>query len=114
MDGNWGSWGDYWLWLLWLCIFTIWAAHNACIAALAGINIEVIPSPIRTVASGTEMTFRNILGYACGPMLPGFVMDLINGSQSAKLRIGLGVVLAANVGSIFIIHRAVKSAATEL
>jgi len=118
MDGNLSDWGDHWLWLLWCCVFVIWAAHNGCIAALCGINIEVIPSETRTFAAGGEMTVRNILGYAFGPLLPGFAMDIVGSevedNSKTQLCAGMGLVLVINALCIFLTKRAAECARRDL
>lgn len=122
-DGD-GPWGDRWLWLTWFLIAVIWAAHNACVAALCGINMEVVPQEMRTFASGCEMTARNILGYALGPLLPGLVMDSAETSLEAtrgdhidttkSLRWGLAFVLLCNILGMYIMGRAKTSAKRHL
>ncbi|CAE8688727.1 unnamed protein product [Polarella glacialis] len=106
-----GEWGDEWLWMLWISIFVVIAAQNACVAALCGINVEVIPEPSRAFASGTEMTVRNVLGYMCGPLLPALVMSLNSGSEKSwQLALGLGFVLAVNAVGIGLIGACSSSA----
>jgi hypothetical protein len=110
------EWGDHWLWLMFAAVFLIWGAHNAMIPALCGINMEVVPHEMRTFASGMEMTMRNILGYASGPLLPGVFMDLAASSLNSKgqLCLGLTVVLVGNVAAIWILVQAVGAARVAL
>lgn len=101
-------WGDVWLWLSWFCIFLIYAAQNASIAALCGINLQVVPERMRSFASGTEITIRNILGYIGGPLLPSIVMTFNSGWASGtiwQLSVGLGFVYMVNVLGIVILGR---------
>jgi len=115
-EGYLREWGDHWLWLLFTAIFFIWAAHNAMVPALCGINMEVVPPEMRTFASGMEMTMRNILGYAFGPLLPGLIMNAVASmfSLKAQLCLGLGFVFAANVAAVWVMCRAVGAARTAL
>jgi len=117
--------GDAWLWLVWVAIFFMWGAHNACVPALTGINVEVVAEAHRTLASGTELTLRNILGFACGPLLPGILMDLLaaalgwkpetNPSElKTQLCWGIGFVFGVNSLSYFVIRRAQDAAAYRL
>jgi len=99
-------WGDVWLWLTWLCIFVIYAAQNASVAALCGINLQVIPQSMRTFASGTEIAVRNVLGYMGGPLFPSIVMQLNSGwsgGQSWQLSLGLGFVCLMNVVGVLVL-----------
>merc|ERR1712129_460885 len=68
---------DHWLWMIWAAVFLIWATRNACIPALFGIYVEVVPVQSRSFAAGLEVTLHNILGYALGPLLPGLIMDSV-------------------------------------
>jgi len=114
-NGAWGEFGgDHWLWLVWACIFAIWATYNATIAALCGINLEVVPGVYRTMGSGVEMTLRNILGYAFGPLLPGLAMDQIKGTSQTQLLWGLSLIFLVNVLGIFIMGRAGNAAVADL
>merc|ERR1712151_905872 len=38
-----GAWGAACLWGIWAAVFLIWATRNACIPALFGIYVEVVP-----------------------------------------------------------------------
>eukprot|EP00929_Paragymnodinium_shiwhaense_P012542 TRINITY_DN11981_c0_g1_i1.p1 TRINITY_DN11981_c0_g1~~TRINITY_DN11981_c0_g1_i1.p1 ORF type:complete len:712 (+),score=189.87 TRINITY_DN11981_c0_g1_i1:125-2260(+) len=111
-----GEWGDGWLWFCWASIFLILAAQNACVAALCGINVEVIPEPSRTFASGAEMTVRNILGYMCGPLLPAVVMSLNRGWESKvwELSCGLTFVFLVNLTGPALLGHAKHSARSFL
>mmetsp|Transcript_82323 Transcript_82323/g.266549 ORF Transcript_82323/g.266549 Transcript_82323/m.266549 type:complete len:756 (+) Transcript_82323:102-2369(+) len=119
------AWGDHWLWLLFIAVFFIWGALNASIPGLCGINMEVVPAFMRTFASGTELTIRNILGYAFGPLLPGVIMDLAASSfkwspetneadKDWQLCIGLGFVLLGNFSMWWVLNRAVGAAMVAL
>eukprot|EP00930_Biecheleria_cincta_P016641 TRINITY_DN13451_c0_g2_i2.p1 TRINITY_DN13451_c0_g2~~TRINITY_DN13451_c0_g2_i2.p1 ORF type:complete len:646 (+),score=118.67 TRINITY_DN13451_c0_g2_i2:115-2052(+) len=109
-----GDWGDIWLWLTWLCIFIIFAAHNASVAALCGICLQVIPAHMRTFGSGTEIAVRNILGYICGPLLPSIVMQLNAGSSGWLLSLGLGFVFCANSLGVLVLGRLRREAKLAL
>jgi hypothetical protein len=115
--------GDAWLWVTFVSIALVLAARNASVPALFGINIEVVPDELRPFASGLEMTARNILGYAFGPLLPGLVMDICfrasqrggwSCSEGSQLGIGLAFVLSANFLDYFILTRAKKAASQSL
>jgi len=110
------EWGDAWLWLCWFCIFVIYAAQNASVAALCGINLQVIPEDQRTFASGTEITVRNILGYIGGPLFPSIVMTLNSGwvADGWQLSLGLGFVQMANVLGVLVLGRLRLAASLEL
>jgi len=110
------EWGDAWLWLCWFCIFVIYAAQNASVAALCGINLQVIPEDQRTFASGTEITIRNILGYIGGPLFPSIVMTLNSGwvADGWQLSLGLGFVMMANVLGVLVLGRLRLAASLEL
>merc|ERR1712008_50315 len=117
-QGYWRTWGDHWLWMIWIAILLIWAARNACIPALCGINCEVVPVELRSFASGMEMTLRNILGYAFGPLLPGLIMDLVGAvlqwdaetENDWQLCVGLAFVLAGNFVDFFLFRRSLAAA----
>mmetsp|Transcript_85513 Transcript_85513/g.275883 ORF Transcript_85513/g.275883 Transcript_85513/m.275883 type:complete len:732 (-) Transcript_85513:91-2286(-) len=109
---------DRWPWLLFVALTLIWGAHNASVAGLCGINMEVVQPRMRTFASGAEMTSRNILGYTCGPLIPGLVMDSVAtllkwdlaGSKEDRdwqLCLGLGFVLAFNFSLVWVLNKAV-------
>eukprot|EP00928_Gymnodinium_smaydae_P019760 TRINITY_DN175_c0_g3_i1.p1 TRINITY_DN175_c0_g3~~TRINITY_DN175_c0_g3_i1.p1 ORF type:complete len:803 (-),score=167.50 TRINITY_DN175_c0_g3_i1:178-2427(-) len=107
-----GEWGDAWLWISWASVFLVYAAHNASVAALCGINLQVVPEHMREFASGTEITVRNVLGYIGGPLIPGAIM-MLNGSDTEdadagarwRLTLGFSVVLLANCLGIAILGR---------
>mmetsp|Transcript_52276 Transcript_52276/g.138077 ORF Transcript_52276/g.138077 Transcript_52276/m.138077 type:complete len:617 (+) Transcript_52276:3-1853(+) len=111
-----GEWGDVWLWGTWASILLIYAAQNACVAALCGINVEVIPEHRRSFASGTEMTVRNVLGYIMGPLLPSLVMSLNAGwlDLSWQLSCGLAFVFLLNIFGVIIVGWARSAARREL
>jgi hypothetical protein len=44
--------------------------------------MEVIPAHLREFGSGLEVTNRNLLGFAMGPMLPGIFMSVIGSAFS--------------------------------
>jgi len=121
-QGFWRQWGDHWLWMLWGAILLIFAARNACIPALSGINVEVVPVQSRSFASGLELTLRNILGYTFGPLLPGLIMDSLGkvlkidpqAGNDWQLCVGLGFVFTANFLDLFIFQRAIASAKLTL
>jgi len=121
-ENTWGDWGDIWLWLLWVSIGMIHMAHQASIPALCGINIQVVPENMQTVASGAEMTVRNILGYAFGPLLPALFMSFLaynwswsvnpTPAQTIKLMCwGMGFILTLIFFGVIILRRAVWAAA---
>eukprot|EP00446_Apocalathium_sp_SHHI-4_P010471 CAMPEP_0177161256 /NCGR_PEP_ID=MMETSP0367-20130122/5265_1 /TAXON_ID=447022 ORGANISM="Scrippsiella hangoei-like, Strain SHHI-4" /NCGR_SAMPLE_ID=MMETSP0367 /ASSEMBLY_ACC=CAM_ASM_000362 /LENGTH=584 /DNA_ID=CAMNT_0018606969 /DNA_START=11 /DNA_END=1765 /DNA_ORIENTATION=- len=68
----------YLLYGVWLAIFVVFAGFNASIAGLTGINIASVDSHMRSIGSGCTVSIQNLLGYAMGPLLPGFVMDLLS------------------------------------
>lgn len=109
-----GDWGDGWIWSIWLSIFMIYAAQNACVAALCGISVQAVPEHSRTIASGIEMTCRNVLGFVCAPVLPAMAMSLNSGwgDSTWELSIGLGFIFALNSLGIGLMARA-RSAARE-
>jgi len=111
-----GEWGDVWLYGTWLSIFCIYAAQNACVAALCGINVEVIPENGRSVAAGTEMTVRNVLGYIMGPLLPSVVMGLNAGWFDIRwqLTCGLAFVFIMNLAGVIIVGWARSAARCHL
>eukprot|EP00929_Paragymnodinium_shiwhaense_P009028 TRINITY_DN11304_c0_g1_i1.p1 TRINITY_DN11304_c0_g1~~TRINITY_DN11304_c0_g1_i1.p1 ORF type:complete len:669 (+),score=98.85 TRINITY_DN11304_c0_g1_i1:138-2144(+) len=124
-SGIWREWGDHWLWILWTCVMIIWGAHNACVPALCGINCEVVPDAMRPFAAGIEMTFRNILGYAFGPLLPGILMDwmekfygwdVLNNRSEAnwQLGFGFGIMMFMNILGVLILHRAIAASSNAL
>jgi hypothetical protein len=112
------SWGDAWLWVTFVAIALVLAARNASVPALIGMNMEVVPHHMRSFACGLENTARNILGYACGPFLPGPIMDLAAHmgatSEASRLCIGLAFVLLANFLDWFILGRATHAASLSL
>lgn len=111
------AWGDVWLWLSWFCIFLIYAAQNASIAALCGINLQVVPENMRSFASGTEITVRNILGYIGGPLFPSIVMTFNSGWASGtiwQLSVGLGFVYIVNLLGVAIVGRLRLAASLDL
>mmetsp|Transcript_52225 Transcript_52225/g.167401 ORF Transcript_52225/g.167401 Transcript_52225/m.167401 type:complete len:647 (+) Transcript_52225:90-2030(+) len=125
--GIWKRFGDHWLWMTWGAILLIWAARSACIPALCGINVQAVPEHMRTFASGLEIMLRNILGFACGPLLPGLIMNWLEDWWSHmqmqndggwqlpwQLCIGLAFVLCANVLDYFVLGTAAKAASKEL
>lgn len=112
---------DHCPWLLFVALTIIWGAHNASVAGLCGINMEVVQPRMRTFASGAELTSRNILGYTCGPLIPGLVMDSVGtllkwdlaGSKEDRdwqLCLGLGYVLAFNFSIVWVLNKAVGAA----
>jgi len=120
-----GHAGDVWLWMIWASIFIVLAVRNAAVAALCGINIEVVPGELRTFASGTEMTLRNILGYAFGPLLPGLLMDALwnrlppHGTDEpersgVQLAAGLAFVLGATFLDFWVLGLARRAAVMQL
>jgi MFS family permease len=111
-----GEWGDEWIWLIWGCIFFIYLAHNAGVAALCGISVQVIPESSRTFASGIEMTFRNVLGFICAPVLPAMVMSLNSGANDPcwELSLGIGFVFLANCFGIGLVSQAIAAAREQL
>jgi hypothetical protein len=115
--------GDAWLWTTFVSIALVLAARNASVPALCGINIEVVRDELRPFASGLEMTARNILGYAFGPLLPGLVMDIYAWAvqragwhcrEGSQLGIGLAFVLSANFLDYFILTKATHAASQSL
>jgi ABC-type multidrug transport system fused ATPase/permease subunit len=123
MDDNWGPpLGDHWFWTLMVCMFVFWFCHNFCIPGLTGIYMSVLPDDMRSLGSGVEITVRNIFGQACGPMLPGFVMDLVvslgvantTGDQftrrKSQLTWAFGIIVIANVLQVFLIKKASDAA----
>lgn len=112
------------LWLLLASVFFTFSAQNACIPVLFGINVGVCPAPMRTFASGMEMTSRNILGYASGALVPGIFMDYfaaffgwnVVGETASPLDIawqacvGFAFVLSMNVVSLLLLHGATRAA----
>lgn len=121
-QGHSRTWDDHWLWMTWASILLIMAAHNACVPALCGINVEAVPPRMRAFSSGIEMTIRNILGYSCGPLLPGIVMNLLwrflhrdsKFRVDQQLGIGLGVVFLANLVAFWVLRRALAAAKVKL
>lgn len=115
-----GNMGDPWLWATWLCVGGIYAAHNASVAVCCGINVEVIPVPMRSLSSSAEMTVRNIMGYAFGPLLPSLFIsaaaaalgwDLKTPEQNgAVLYMAFGGILIVNLSVVLISGRAVAAA----
>eukprot|EP00933_Yihiella_yeosuensis_P027617 TRINITY_DN21525_c0_g3_i1.p1 TRINITY_DN21525_c0_g3~~TRINITY_DN21525_c0_g3_i1.p1 ORF type:complete len:502 (+),score=101.61 TRINITY_DN21525_c0_g3_i1:32-1507(+) len=123
--GYWHGWGDHWLWLTFAAVFFIWGARNACVPGLCGLNVEVVDGKMRTFAAGAEMSMRNLLGYAAGPLLPGLFMDAVatsygwdvkNDESSAnwQLSSGLGLIFVSNLLDLVILSRARKAAEREL
>lgn len=105
---------------LYAAVFVLAAANNFGIAALVGINVESVPEELRSLAFGVEMTVRNLLGYACGPLLPGIAMDVAkwcfgwtDGPEDAKRVVcfGLAFVLLLTMLGVPILLRA-RAAAT--
>lgn len=116
--------GDPWLWTLWLCIGGIYAAHNGCVAVCCGINVEVIPASQRSFSSSVEMTFRNIFGYAFGPLLPGLLVSIAGDVMNLKTKgteesailnyFGFSMILLMNVATAWIASRALAAASMRL
>jgi len=128
-DGNrenmFDNFGDQWLWLSWLALLVLHGAHQACIPALCGINMECVAEDMRTFASGTEMTARNILGYAFGPLLPSLLMAAVQAVSgwdvltsdllgARVLIIGMASILALNLLCVTNLGRAEKAAERSL
>lgn len=120
-----GGWGDAWLYFTWFLVGAIHALHNGSVAGLCGINVEVIAPEVRTFASGVELTVRNILGFACGPLLPGLVMQLIDNwegwsrqeepnNEKWQLYGALAFILVMNLSGIVILRRGKKAASRQL
>merc|ERR1719291_1465187 len=65
---------DNWLVLLFIVIGIQHLFMQASVPALCGINMEVVHEDMRAFSSGVEMTMRNILGLAGGPLLPSLFM----------------------------------------
>lgn len=119
------AWGDHWLWFLFIAVFFICGALNASVPGLCGINMEVVSPRMRTFASGIELTVRNILGYVCGPLIPGVIMDVAastfkwspaekQADKDWQLCLGLGVVLSGNLVVWWLLSRAVGAARVAL
>jgi hypothetical protein len=120
-----GPWGDGWLYSTWLFIGAIHALHNGSVAALSGINIESVSCQMQTFASGAELTVRNILGYAFGPLLPALVMQLVEtwegwgrltdpDNEKWQLFSAIAFILAMNVFGILVLKKGKESASREL
>lgn len=117
---GWANFGDPWLWFTWLFVGGIYATHNGCVAVCCGINVEVIPMPLRSFSSSTEMTVRNIIGYAFGPLIPGVLMSIAGAAlswdpkdtvQNGKLQyLGFSAILLVNLLVLVISSFAVSAA----
>jgi len=68
----------YWqLSLLVACISCIFFVINTITGALYGINTESVEEEERTFAAGLTVSFQNVFGYACGPLLPSAFSQLV-------------------------------------
>lgn len=101
----------YWqLAMLVLCIFAIFFIVNAMTGVLYGINSDACSEEVRTFAVGLTVSFQNVFGYACGPLLPSGVAQLVGSCvqrvwphwpwhrhavDGAKFAAGMGSALAA-------------------
>lgn len=120
-----GSAGDLWMWFLFVGIFAQAASLNASVPAICGINCEVIEESMRPVATGLELTFRNVLGFTCGPLLPGVVMQIMEVSlhwnaasdpseNASELCSGLGVMMLICPVQVLLLMYARRVAQREL
>ncbi|CAK0910201.1 unnamed protein product, partial [Prorocentrum cordatum] len=115
---------DNWLVLLFAAVGVLHLFLQASVPALCGINMEVVHEDMRAFSSGAEMTLRNILGLAGGPLLPSLFMTVIGITQGwdstdpdderALLLNGMGFTLSLNVAGVFIMGRAVTEACHAL
>merc|ERR1719291_681147 len=115
---------DNWLVLLFIVIGIQHLFMQASVPALCGINMEVVHEDMRAFSSGVEMTMRNILGLAGGPLLPSLFMAGVQRTQGwdgdnpdvrrAVLLNGMGFTLALNVAGVFIMGRALTEASHAL
>merc|ERR1711862_568228 len=58
-------------------IFVIFLFSNANRGVMHGINIEAVSEGERAFAAGLTVSFQNIFGFACGPLLPSVVVQLV-------------------------------------
>lgn len=78
------------LFVVWFCLWVVFAAGNATLAGLTGINVSTVDEHMMSLGSGCTLSLQNLLGFAMGPLLPGAIMDTVFAACSHKVQLSCG------------------------
>eukprot|EP00928_Gymnodinium_smaydae_P094342 TRINITY_DN7907_c0_g1_i2.p1 TRINITY_DN7907_c0_g1~~TRINITY_DN7907_c0_g1_i2.p1 ORF type:complete len:562 (-),score=108.96 TRINITY_DN7907_c0_g1_i2:167-1852(-) len=66
------------LFALMLGTFIIFVFINAITGTLYGVNTDAVNVELRTFAAGLTVSFQNVFGFACGPLIPSAFASIVS------------------------------------